>query len=196
MVNIESKTNEVVRKVEAALESMKGVVGVLQLSREDLRRILELEEDAERMMTGSTAMWYNEGVRDALKRQAVLAIVKTFDFPQASAPTVLLVSNGEVVGEEIPNPRKALELMERPEAVFIADNFVLYRNRVKEASGKDSLFLFPAIPFPALERVSEIENMVSASPAVSTDVYIKSKGGWNVADPRLGTVLVGFDING
>jgi hypothetical protein len=193
MVEVESKAMEVVCKVETTLQGVKGVVGVLSLSCEDLKKILELEQNAERTMQEAVTRISNEGVREVSKRQTVLAIVKTPEFPQTLAPTVVLVSGGEIVGEEIADSR-AEELKGYPGIIFVGEKFVIYRDRVKRLPAKDALFVFPPVSFPELENLDEIQDVISASPAPLTDVYIKSKGGWDVDDERLGTILIGFNL--
>lgn len=189
-----SNTNDIVREIEATLDIVKGVVGLLRLSKEDLQRIQQLEEnDEQRMYTGATG-GCNEGVREVLRRDLVFAIAKTSEFPQAVAPTVTLVSNGEIVGEEVVDSKKAETLKNQPGIVFVGEKFVLYRDRVRRHPANESTFLFPPLPFPLLKQMDRITDVVSASPAASTDLYVKSKGGWNVADVRLGTILVGFNL--
>jgi len=188
-----TNTKHIVRRIEETLENVKGVVGVLQLSYEDLERILELEENYERMTLGGPTRSCNEGVREVLRREQVLAIAKTPEFPQVLAPTVMLVSNGEIIGEEVADS-KAEKLRQKQGTVFVGENFVIYRDRVQRSLAKESLFVFPPTPFPLLEQVDEIRDVVSASPAIPTDLYVKSKGGWNLGDTQLGTVLIGFNL--
>lgn len=191
---VESKTKEVVHKIETTLQGVKGVIGVLSLSHEDITTILELEQTVERNMQEAVTGISNEGIREVSKRQAVLAIVKTPEFPQTLAPTVVLVSGDEIVGEEIADSRTAEDLKRQSGIVFFGEKFVIYRDRVKRLPAKDALFMFPPVPFPQLEHLDEIQDVISASPAPLTDVYIKNKGDWNVADPRLGTILIGFNL--
>ncbi len=96
---MKSKSKQIVRKIEQALNNTEGFVMVLRLSHEDLKRIIQIEQEGEHNAL-------NEGLREVIKRQTVVAVVKTPDFSQSVAPTVLLVSNGEIVGEEIVDSRR------------------------------------------------------------------------------------------
>jgi hypothetical protein len=124
----------------------------------------------------------------------VVAVVKTRDFCRPASATVVLVSDGVIVGEEIVDSAKNKELEKNSTAILIDKQFVMYQDRVKNHPASDAVFQFPANPFPLLEDIEEIRDVVSASPSAPSDVYIKKKGGWQVADPQLGTILIGFDL--
>jgi hypothetical protein len=189
-----SNTSYVLDKVESILRNVEGTVGVYPLSRVELRRILELEEKHEENASGSSTRCLNLGVREVSKRQVALAVVKTCNFPRPVSPTIVLVSDGVIVGEEIVDSAKNEELEKNPKAILIDRQFVMYQDRVKSHPASDSVFQFPPTPFPLLEKMEEIRDVVSASPSALSDLYIKEKGGWQVADPQLGTILIGFDL--
>lgn len=189
-----SNTSYVLDKVESILRNVEGTVGVYPLSRAELRRILELEEKHEENASGSSTRYLNLGVREVSKRQVALAVVKTSNFPRPVSPTIVLVSDGVIVGEEIVDSAKNEELEKNPKAILIDRQFVMYQDRVKSHPASDSVFQFPPTPFPLLEKMEEIRDVVSASPSALSDLYIKEKGGWQVADPQLGTILIGFDL--
>ena len=189
-----SNTSYVLDKVESILRNVEGTVGVYPLSRVELRRILELEKKYEENASGSSTRYLNLGVREVSKRQVALAVVKTSNFPRPVSPTIVLVSDGVIVGEEIVDSAKNEELGKNPKAILIDRQFVMYQDRVKSHPASDSVFQFPPTPFPLLEKMEEIRDVVSASPSALSDLYIKEKGGWQVADPQLGTILIGFDL--
>jgi len=189
-----SNTSYVLDKVESILRNVEGTLGVYPLSRVELRRILELEEKHEENASGSSTRCLNLGVREVSRRQVALAVVKTCNFPRPVSPTIVLVSDGVIVGEEIVDSAKNEELEKNPKAILIDRQFVMYQDRVKSHPASDSVFQFPPTPFPLLEKMEEIRDVVSASPSALSDLYIKEKGGWQVADPQLGTILIGFDL--
>jgi len=189
-----SNTSYVLDKVESILRNVEGTVGVYPLSRAELRRILELEEKHEENASGSSTRYLNLGVREVSRRQVALAVVKTSNFPRPVSPTIVLVSDGVIVGEEIVDSAKNEELEKNPKAILIDRQFVMYQDRVKSHPASDSVFQFPPTPFPLLEKMEEIRDVVSASPSALSDLYIKERWGWQVADPQLGTILVGFDL--
>jgi hypothetical protein len=189
-----SNTSYVLDKVESILRNVEGTVGVYPLSRAELRRILELEEKHEENASGSSTRYLNLGVREVSKRQVALAVVKTSNFPRPVSPTIVLVSDGVIVGEEIVDSAKNEELEKNPKAILIDRQFVIYQDRVKSHPASDSVFQFPPTPFPLLEKMEEIRDVVSASPSALSDLYIKEKAGWQVADPQLGTILIGFNL--
>ncbi len=189
-----SNTSHVLDKVESILRNVEGTVGAYPLSRAELRRILELEEKHEENASGSSTRYLNLGVREVSKREVALAVVKTSNFPRPVSPTIVLVSDGVIVGEEIVDSAKNEDLEKNPKAILIDRHFVMYQDRVKSHPASDSVFQFPPTPFPLLEKMEEMRDVVSASPSALSDLYIKEKGGWQVADPQLGTILIGFDF--
>lgn len=189
---MESDVSQIIRRIVATLLDVRGVIGLLHLSNKDLGNILDLENDVEER-SPSNALVFNAGVREVSKRQIVLAMAKTTDFPPTSAPTVLLVSNGKIVGEEIVDRSEAERLKRSPDVVFVGENFVIYRDRVELGAGVSS-FVVPPLPFPMLEQIDDVDEVVAASPMSFSDLYIKRTGGWNVSDTRLGTLLIGFNV--
>jgi hypothetical protein len=123
-----------------------------------------------------------------------LAVVKSSNFPHPVSPTSVLVSDGVIVGEEIVDSARNHELEKNPKAIFVDKQFVIYQDRVKNHPSSDATFQFPPGTFPHLENIEGIRDVVSASPSALIDLYIKEKGGWQVADPQLGTILIGFDL--
>jgi len=194
MVETASNWSFIVDKIESILTNVEGTKGVYPLSSEDLKKILEIEEEYEKNSSGGSTRSFNLGLREVAKRQVVIAILKTCKFPRPTSPTTSLISGGEVVGEEIVDSRDKEELEKNPEAVLISKEFVMYRDRIKNHPASNVVFQFPPCPFPMLKEVEEIKDIISASPGALSDVYIKQKRGWPVADLRLGTILVGFNF--
>jgi len=189
---MKADVKQVVWRIETTLFSIKGVIGVLHLTDRDVRRILNLERNAEDRVLLDTP-FFNAGVREVSRRGIVLAIAKTPEFPPAPAPTVLLVSHGQIVGEEVVDSEKVKQLRCCPEVVLIGEAFVIYRNRVKPNAG-DSSFMFPPLPFPAIQQLDDVDEVVAASPMPPSDIYLKRKAGWDVSDTRIGTLLIGCNL--
>jgi hypothetical protein len=51
------------------------------------------------------------------------------------------------------------------------------------------------LPFPELESVSGIKDILSASPLGSADLYLKGLFKWDTRETSLGTILIGFNVD-
>jgi len=185
---------EVLREVKRTLRGISGITGIWQPLPEDLRRILKLEKEGEEKALMGMAKGFNEGLREVLKRQVVLAVAFHPELRRPSGPTVILKSGGEVVGEDVSNSERLKELKERSEVLFISENFVIYKDKLKRSTLKDMVVLFPPLSFPKLGGVNGVKDVVSAWPTVPVDLYIKGRAGWNTSDPKSGTMLIGFNL--
>ena len=136
----------------------------------------------------------NEGLKDVFQRDIVIAVANNNEFRHADVPTVCWVADGVIIGEEVPSKCNIEELKKNPNIVFIGSSFVIYKDALKFARGKDAIFIFPGLKFPELEVIPEIKDIISASPCGLADIYIKEKAGWSLTDHTLGTILIGFNL--
>jgi len=189
--------------VERLLASLPGIVGVRRPERAVLEAVRAEEERYER---SAFLPLRNEGVREVLRREAALALLKDGLFRPPPAPTVYLVEAASaeaegpcietggvryrVLGEEIlagrePAPEKTL---------LLANSFVLYPER-RASPRTPSFFLTPPLGFPELEEKQAelgIRRVVSISPSSQADVILRGACGFP-QDAKLATLLLGFD---
>ena len=183
--------NKALERVEKVLKDIKGTLDVKQLSPENRAKILELEETFEEEASSESKRYYNEGIREVLERQEVIVLAHTPEFRHPPAPFVKWRLGGVDVGEEVWDAKSIEELKENKNVLFVGKTFIIYRDRLKNSPLKDFIVLFPSLPFPELESLNEIKDVVSASPSCPTDIYTKHIMGW---DAKLGLIIIGFDL--
>lgn len=203
--------------IERLLAGLPGIVAAKAVGRGVLERVLAEESRYEK---SAFLPLKNEGVREALARQAVVALIKDHNFRAPPGPTVYLVERLEdppAAGEHAGDARSGGQFLEtggaryrilgeevltarRPYAektLFLADSFVLFPDR-RASPGTPSFFLVPPLAFAELtERQDElgIRRVISISPSSQSDVILREACGYP-ADPGFATLLVGFDWAG
>lgn len=131
----------------------------------------------------------NRGMREALARETVLCLFKDAAFRPPPEPTVLLVDeSGTVLGHEV-LPGGARPSQDERRFVFLGKDFVLFRDARPRGPYRFSL---PPVPFPELEALPDLANVVSASPDTPQDEYLKDR--FRIPPGRdLASIVVGFD---
>ena len=167
------------------LEIIRGLRGVIHAFYLDKEILSELEKEEAKVR----AMGNIEVDNQALERDSVICIVKDPRFRPPPEPTVILVSGeGNVIGEEV-FPFTASKYTSRDDVVWLSDGFVLFPT--VQASGGEQ-FVMPPVSFPELNESNGCKNVVSCSPAPTSDLMIKKHYGL-VDNPKLASVLVAFD---
>jgi len=132
----------------------------------------------------------NEGVFECLKRQHVACIIKDAHFRPPPAPTVVLIDDaGNVIGHEI-LPGEKVPSPGSGRAIMLGDNFVIF---FKKGTGRGARFVLPPVAFGELEGVQGVKRVCSSSPSTVGDLHLRNKAGLE-DDPKLASVLVGFDL--
>lgn len=180
----------IVEKAIDTIKKLKGVVDVIKLSNEDRKALTKSEFDR----TEDIIPVMNIGLKECLKREHLLLLVKNRNFRCAPDPTVLLVTDkGRILGQEVISPEEKEKYRCRDDVYFLSKDFVMFKidkNSVR-TGGEKQLFVLPSIPFPELDSIEGIENVVSCSPSTAGDYYLKNKYMYP-DDPNLATILVGF----
>ncbi|MDR0791231.1 MAG: hypothetical protein LBE47_01690 [Methanomassiliicoccaceae archaeon] len=174
---------------DVQLNIIKGLTGVLKafyLNDE----ILNVLREEEAKVKGSMEIGViNEGFNEALTREKVICIVKDTRFRPPPAPTVILRSDdGLIMGEEV-FPHTTHLYDGREDVVWMGDGFIVFPT-VKAKGGEK--FVMPPIAFPELNEGNGCIDVISCSPAPTSDVKIKEYYGLE-DNPRLATILVAFD---
>jgi hypothetical protein len=194
------------------LRAVSGITDACTVDRQGLQRVAAVEE-----RYGSTALLpvVNLGLRVALERRVVLAVLKDRRFRGPPAPTVYLVEDLEgsgweagaaqetglhtlvvgdrrfrILGEEILDSRTVY----REKTMRLANSFVLFPERRSDPR-TPSYFLVPPLGFQELEAAGEqlgIRRIMSVSPSAQADSLLRELCGFP-ADPGLATLLVAFD---
>lgn len=182
----------IIRNIASTLEDLSGVLKVDVLAREESERILELEKEAEKRVLGGWGKGKNTGVREVIQREVAIALVTDSLFKWPPESCVQLVLDGKVVGEEVRDAKKAEEL-ERQGHRVLGGSFVIYKDRLQQARAlKESLVIFPPLPFKPLANIQGISNVIAASVSPPADLFIREKMG--IKGKGSGTMLIGFNL--
>ena len=175
---------------DAQLNVVKGLTGVREAFYLNDVVLNELREEEASVKGTMEIGVINEGFNEALKRDKVICIVKDTRFRPPPEPTVVLKSNdGALMGIEVfPHTTHLYE--GREDVIWMGDAFIVFPD--VKAKGKES-FVMPPIPFPELNEENGCLDVISCSPAPTSDIIIKKHYGLE-DDPKLATILVAFDI--
>jgi len=181
-------------EVEKTLRGIEGIVDVERLNNDDRAEILDLEQKAEQILMMGLAKTVNRGLRDAINRDVTYAAIHDPDLRHPPGPTVIWVREDEIVGEEVWDRAIIEELKKREDVLFIGEGFVLYADKIRRIRKTEMTVVFPGLLVPELQNIDKIESVVSATLSAPADLHIKRKLGWSTTDPKIGTILIGFNL--
>lgn len=189
-------SEDIVKKVLSKISTIKGVRKALVLTDEDRRKVIELEEEAETHVMMGLGYGENQGIKTALQREVVIAFVTDNNYVWPHGPNLILKWKGQVIGEEVTDPKKLEELKTKNNVVLMG-SFALYKDRMPTASNmvkEPSTVIFPPKPCSDIKEIQGICDAVQASPCPPTDTYLKNRMNANLGDPHLGTFMIGFNF--
>jgi hypothetical protein len=185
----------VIQDVICRIKAIKGVEDTYILNEEDKEKIFELEKKAEGAVLMGLGVGDNQGIKEVLKCQVIIAFTTNMNYVWPEGPNVVLMQYGEKVGEDVYDPEK-LEECKKCNDMIVMGNFVIYKNAVpkpKDAKKEPITVVLPPQKCQDVECVEGIINAVLASPSTPSDEYIRS-----VMDLKpalgLGTFIIGFDL--
>ncbi len=174
---------------DTQLEIIRGLRGVVHAFYLDKDILEELRKEEATVRAMGNIEVDNQGFNEALKRDSVICIVKDPRFRPPPEPTVVLLSGcGDLLGEEV-FPFTAKKYENREDVVWLSDGFVVFPY-VKADGGEQ--FVMPPVSFPELNESNGSYNVISCSPAPTSDLKIKQHYGL-VDNPKLASVLVAFN---
>ncbi len=171
------------------LEMIRGLRGVVHAFYLDRTILEQLREEETKVRAMGNIEVDNEGFNQALQRDNIICIVKDPRFRPPPEPTVILKSgDGNLLGEEVfPFTMKKYE--NRDDVVWLSDGFVLFPT-VKANGGEQ--FIMPPVSFPELNESNGCKDVISCSPAPTSDLMIRHYYGL-VDNPKFASVLVAFN---
>lgn len=184
---------DAVESVVKRLLNTPGVVACWVLPDEDRDALRQIENEANRRLGLPGMDIVNEGIGDVLSRQHVVVISHSPGLRHPPGPIIVICDEERVVGEEIWERGQFEKLSKDRNAIFLGKSLVLYRNALMEARGKPLKLAYKALPFPELEELPEIRDVISITITIPVHFRFSQKAGWNPDDPNLGTVLIGFN---
>lgn len=184
---------DTVESVIKRLLSTSGVVACWALPDEDRESLRQLETESNLRLGLPGLDIVNEGIREILGRQHVVVISHSSRLRHPPGPIIVITDGERIVGEEIWEPGRLEELSKDRTAILLGKSLVLYRDELTQARGKPLKLAYRALPFPELEEVPGVKDVVSVTITVPVHSRFSQKAGWNPDDPNLGTVLIGFN---
>ena len=184
---------DAVESVIKRLNETTGVVACWVLpdeERDSLRR-LETESNIRLGLPGMEIV--NEGITEVLGRQHVVMIHHSPELRHPPGPIIVVCDEERIVGEEVWEPSRAEKLAADPTVILLGKSLVFHRDALMGAKGKSLRLAYRALPFPELEELPGVQDVVSVT--ITSPVHFKfaQKAGWSPDDPARGTVLIGFN---
>ena len=179
--------------VEEAINIIKGLNGTVDvqvLSDEDKAALTKIESSRDNDIIPVV----NEGLSECLSKEFCLALLKTEEFRIPPEPTVLLKTDkGRILGHELISPEDKKKYVNNDNVVFLSNNFIIFKpdNIKRNDVIEKELFILPAIPFPELDEIVTISDVVSCSPSTLGDEYIRNRYNYP-DDSHLATIIVAF----
>lgn len=154
--------------------------------------LLQAELEGERLMIGGQG--FNEGLREALAREVVIACSTDKRFKWPKGPYVVLKSGDTIVGF-VTDDVDSVKQQFNEETYVFGGNMVLFPNRIRGIKGKEkaTLFIYKGFRVEELEEEAGVKNATLAFCTRAGDAYLKKlldEG--EGAD--IGTILIGFDL--
>lgn len=171
------------------IKGMKGVREAFYLDGDILQKVKEEEATVTSPGTGTAVK--NLGVEEALKREKVICIIKDPRFRPPPEPTVILkCSDGQTLGVEV-FPETQDQYIGKEGCLMVSDGFVIFFDKIP-TEGSSEAFIMPPVSFPELNESNGCKNVVSCSPAPTSDKMIREYKGLP-DDGKLASILVAFD---
>ncbi|MCU0852624.1 MAG: hypothetical protein MUC90_05140 [Thermoplasmata archaeon] len=184
------KKGEESRRLGEVLSLLAGLRGVKNAFILTPETKLGLEEIEKKYPSLGPLTIENTGVRECLRRDHVVCIIKDRTFRAPPQPTVVLVNDeGAIVGREVFDGEKVTPPPGKG-SLFLGKGFVVFYSR---GSGKGARFVLPPVPFEELEGLDFTDKVTSCSPSTVGDRFLRQKAGLE-DDPELASILVGFDL--
>ncbi len=132
----------------------------------------------------------NDGVRECLRRQHLVCIIKDRHFRPPPVPTVVLMDeDGNIIGREL-LPGEKLPAEKKRKVIRVGEDFVIF---FEKGQGKGARFVLPPVPFKEVEELDGVCSVISSSPSTAGDFFLRQCAGLD-DDPKLASVLIGFDL--
>ncbi|MFX1352134.1 MAG: hypothetical protein ACFFA1_07940 [Promethearchaeota archaeon] len=187
-------SEDIVKEVLSRISTTKGVHQTLVLTDKDRRKILELEEEAEKKVMAGFGYRDNQGIKEALKRDVVIAFITDNDYVWPPGSNLILKWKDEVIGEEVTESQ--IKELKNNRNVVLVGKFALHKDKMPTASEmakEPPTVLFPPKQPLHLKNLKGVSDTVQGSPCVQTDTYLKKRMDAKLDDVNLGTSMIGFN---
>ena len=186
---------EVIKNVESAIKAVKGVGETFIINEDDKKTIAELEKKADQMTLMGLGIGDNQGVKNVLKCDIVMTFTTDMNYEWPPDPNVVLMHNGEMVGEDMSDPEKLKEWENKDDALVIG-NIVIYGKSILSTvmgGGEPLVVVLPPKECPPVAKVAGIKEAILASPSPPTDEYLRERMNLKL-EAGAGTFLLGINF--
>jgi hypothetical protein len=187
------KPMDVTGPVLEKLRNMRGVVACWVLPQQEINSLMRLETESNLRLGLPGIPVMNEGIREVLKRKYVIAVCHSPQLRHPPGPIVTVRSDDEVAAQEIFEADRMRGFSGDPNTILVGKSLVFYRDALKRTEGKRIRLCYPALPFPELDEVVGVRDVVSVTIGYSAHSELARRAGWDSNDPNLGSVLIGFN---
>jgi len=180
---------------ECALKRLLRIPGVIDcraVPHEERVALIQLEDDSNLRLGLPGLEIANEGIKEVLKRQHVVAILHSPALRHPPEPIIVVYDGDRVVGEEV-RDTAVLRKLSADSDVILLGNLAFNRKQLETAKGKPLKLVYKALRFPELEQLEGIRDVASVTIGIPAHLRLAKRFGWNPDDPQLGTVLIGFN---
>jgi hypothetical protein len=186
---------EIIENVERQIKSVKGVDETYILNDDDRLKIDELETKANQMTLMGLGIGDNKGVKCVMECDVVMSFTTDMDYQWPPDSNVILMQNGEVVGEDVSDPEKLKEWEQNKDALVIGNIIIYGRSVLSALTGKSDplVVVIPPKECPAVENVPGVREAILASPSPPTDEYLKDRMNLK-CEHGIGTFLLGINF--
>ncbi len=187
------KSKEVRQAVEERIRAEPGIVDMMFLDPEYKQRVIESEAQAEKNgACGGIMPFVNDGVWQSLDRDVcIVIIIRSSELILDNTGIVYIVDQkGQKIGEYLTPKRREEVKKERPDAAFLSEDFCLYSDLNLEG---EPYFVIAPIPFPTIENIPGVKDVVSGSISTMSDDFIRRE--MNHMGPNRWSHLVGFNYS-
>jgi hypothetical protein len=180
-----------VNQVIAFLSKKPGIRRIKVLSDEERRSLLQVELAAENAVIGGRC--FNEGLREALSLEFVVACFTDMNFKWPSGPYVVLKEGDTIVGFITDNVNLIKQQFNERISVFAKD-LVIFPDRIRKLRGgkrTPTLFIHKGFKMSELEKEANVKNAVLAFCTRAGDACLKKLLKEEKLD--LGSIVIGFE---
>ena len=191
--------NETDALMVSSLEKVKGIVKACPFAPEDRRKIMEIEEDAEKRSLMGLGKVINVGVREVLKCDLIYVALNNMDFDWGCHSTLVLKKGDEVVGAEVRDQEIIARLSKQETVWFMHKHFVVYKDKMsfpQDIMKKICHFEIPCLPaeWCLVENDTfHCNSIIYANPCTPSDIYLKEQYFNGLDEKGCGTILVSIE---
>jgi len=186
--------------ITIALNNVKGIIKAGPFSNDNRRKMLDIEQEAEKNAFMGLGTVVNAGVRKVLTYEFIYVALTNMDFDWGCQSSLVMKKGQELVGEEVRDKERIAELSKREDVWFMHQNFVIYKDKVsfpQDLMKKVCHFEIPGLPAEwclVEDENFQCRSIIYANPSTLGDIFLKKKYFNDIDEKGLGTILIGVNL--